>query len=125
MTGVQTCALPIWMGTSVGIDFPMMLYRLAHGETVTPVESYPENRFLRFLPGDLMWFFRVDNKRRFGTWPSWFRFFDKNTAYQICSIRDPGALIGYAMENLSMLFDARLRRDRLRMNSDNSQSNRI
>ena len=105
------------MGTSVGIDFPIMLYDLAHGESVEPVEDYPKNRFLRFLPGDLMWFLRVDNKRRFGTWPSWFNFFDAHTSYQICNLSDPGPLIGYIMENLQILFDHRSRRERFRLNS--------
>ena len=105
------------MGTSVGIDFPKMLYDLAHGQPVAPVKDYPKNRFLRFLPGDLMWFLRVDNRRRFSTWPSWFNFFDARTAYQICKLSDPGPLIGYLLENLSILLDRKLRSERLRMNS--------
>ncbi len=105
------------MGTSVGIDFPMMMYRLASGEAVAPVDDYPKNRFLRFLPGDMLWFLRVDNKRRFGTWPSWFRFFDNHTAYQLCNARDVGPMIGYALESLSTMLDARLRRERFRSES--------
>jgi predicted ATP-grasp superfamily ATP-dependent carboligase len=105
------------MGTSVGIDFPMMLYRLAHGEEVEPVLDYPKNHFLRFLPGDLMWFLRVDNKRRFSTWPSWFKFLDPRTAYQVCSLRDPGPIMGYLLENLAAMLDSSLRRERLRMQS--------
>jgi D-aspartate ligase len=103
------------MGTSVGIDFPMMMYRLAHGQPVEPMLDYPKNRFLRFLPGDLMWFLRVDNKRRFGTWPSWFAFLDECTAYQVCSLHDPGPIIGYLLENLAALCNTSLRRERLRM----------
>ncbi len=45
---------------------------------------------------------RVDNKRRFNTWPSWFRFFDARTTYQVCSLRDPGPIIGYLLENIVM-----------------------
>lgn len=101
------------MGTSVGIDFPLMMYRLAHGEPVEPVLDYPKNHFLRFLPGDVLWFLRVDNHRRFHTWPSWFQFF-RNTSYQLLSLRDPGRFIGYLVENLAMLFDADLRRERIR-----------
>jgi predicted ATP-grasp superfamily ATP-dependent carboligase len=105
------------MGTSLGIDFPVMMYRMAHGEPVAPVDDYPKYHFLRFLPGDLAWFLRVDNRRRWGTWPGWLRFFDRRTAYQLCNASDPGPLIGYLLENASMLFDRRLRRERLRMDS--------
>lgn len=105
------------MGTSVGIDFPMMMYRLARGEPVAPVNDYPKDRFLRFLPGDLMWFLRVDNKRRFGTWPGWFRFFDNRTAYQLCSAHDIGPVIGYTLDGLLTLFDTSSRRERLRLQS--------
>jgi predicted ATP-grasp superfamily ATP-dependent carboligase len=104
------------MGTSVGIDFPMMIYRVAHGERVEPVIDYPKDRFLRFLPGDVLWFIRVNNQRRFNTWPSWFRFF-RHTSYQLLSVRDPGRFLGYLAENVAMLFDADLRRERLRTSS--------
>ena len=90
---------------AVGIDFPLMMYRMAHGEKVEPVLDYPKNKFLRFMPGDLMWFLLVDNKRRFGTWPNWFRFFDRDTTYQLCSLRNPGPLVGYVLQKMAMLFD--------------------
>lgn len=102
------------MGTSVGIDFPMMMYHLAFGRPVEAITDYPKNRFLRFLIGDLLWFLRVDNRRRFGTWPSWFRFLDSHTAFQICSLRDPGPVIGYLLENSPMLYDRKLRKERMR-----------
>ncbi len=102
------------MGLSVGIDFPMMMYRLAHGEPVEPVNDYPKNRFLRFLPGDLLWFVRVDNRRRFSTWPSWFHFWGKDMAYQLCSWRDPGPIIGYLLENVAMVMDASFWKERFR-----------
>jgi len=105
------------MGTSVGLDFPMMMYRLAHGEEVEPVLDYPKNRFLRFLPGDLMWFLRVDWRQRLNTWPSWFRFFDPHMAYQVTSLRDPGPIMGYLLENLAAMLDTSLRRERLRLGS--------
>jgi len=105
------------MGTSVGIDFPKMMYDLAHGRPVEPVLDYPKNRFLRFFPGDLLWFWRVDRARRFDTWPSWFRFFDAHTVDQICRLSDPGPILGYARENLVTLWHPESRRERLRMHS--------
>lgn len=106
------------IGAASGIDFPTMLYELANGREVTPVLDYAKNRFLRFLPADLLWFLRVDNKRRFGTWPGWFKFFDSATTYQICSSRDFGPLLGYILENLYMLVDKDLRRERFRLDAD-------
>lgn len=105
------------MGPSVGINFPMMMYRMAHGESVEPVNHYPQGYFLRFLPGDLLWFLRADHARRSGTWPGWFRFFDRRTAYQLCRLNDWGPMLGYLLENLSMLSDARLRGERIRLPS--------
>ena len=43
---------------------------------------------------------RVDSERRFSTEPSWFRFLDRRTSYQLLSLRDPGPLLGYVLENL-------------------------
>ena len=105
------------MGTSVGIDFPGMIHDLAHGRPVQPVTDYPKNRFLRFLAGDLLWFLRVDNKRRFSTWPNWFRFFSPDTAYQLERAGDLGPVIGYLLENLSILFDPKWRKERFRLKS--------
>lgn len=104
------------MGISVGIDFPLMMHRMAHGEPVEAMSDYPKNRFLRFLPGDIMWFLRVSNKQRFSTWPSWFQF-RKDTSYQLLRARDPGPIIGYLLENLAALLNPALLRDRLRLSS--------
>jgi len=109
------------MGTSVGIDFPKMIYDLAMGLPVAPVLDYPKDRFLRFLIGDLLWFLRVDNQRRFSTWPNWFKFFDRNTAYQIERCHDLGPLMGYLLENVHvMITDRRLRQERLRLSGGKS-----
>jgi predicted ATP-grasp superfamily ATP-dependent carboligase len=105
------------MGTSVGIDFPKMLYDMGLGKRVEPLQGYPANRFLRFLVGDLMWFLRVDNRRRFGTWPNWFDFWDRNTAYQVISLKDIGPFMGYVLENTLVLLDSKARKARLRMDS--------
>lgn len=105
------------MGSSIGIDFPMMIYRLARGEPVEPVHDYPKHRFLRFLPGDLLWALRVGGRRLRTTWPSWFAFNDDRTAYQLCRANDWGPIIGYLLENITSFFDARTRRERFRLDS--------
>lgn len=111
------------MGTSVGIDFPKMIFEMAMGLPVAPVLDYPKDRFLRFMIGDLLWFLRVDNRRRFSTWPSWFKFFDRKTAYQIERMSDLGPIMGYLLENLYVLItDRRLRQERLRLKSGKSPS---
>jgi D-aspartate ligase len=102
------------MGPWVGIDFPMMMYRLAHGEQVKPVLDYPKHRFLRFLFGDLLWFVCVDHHRRFHTWPNWFRFYDRETAHMVGSVRDPGPIIGYLLENVAMVTNGSFWTRRLR-----------
>ncbi len=112
------------IGPSVGIDFPLMMYRMAHGQGVQPITDYPKSRFLRFLPGDLMWFLRVGNDQRFGTWPSWFRFVADDTAYQLLRAKDPGPIMGYFLENLSALFDPRLLAERLRLSSGSKTNSR-
>jgi predicted ATP-grasp superfamily ATP-dependent carboligase len=110
------------MGPSVGLDFPMMMYRMARGEAVEPVTHYPVNRFLRFLPGDLLWFLRVDRRQRKNTWPGWFRFFDRETAYQLIRAHDPGPFMGYLLENAASMMDAGIRRERLRLDSGPARS---
>jgi predicted ATP-grasp superfamily ATP-dependent carboligase len=100
-----------------GIDFPLMMYKMTRGETVQPVLDYPKNRFLRFLPGDLLWFLRVTNRQRFGTWPSWFRFLDDRTRYQLIRAADLGPIMGYLLENAHALLDGKLLRERLRLSS--------
>lgn len=103
------------MGTSVGMNFPLLMHRLAMGEPVEPVLSYPANRFLRFMAGDLMWFLRASNRQRFNTWPSWFHFFGRDTAYQLFRATDWGPAIGYVLENALGVLDRQTRRERLRL----------
>jgi hypothetical protein len=84
------------------------------------VKEYKTNCYLRFLPGDLLWYLRVDSKQRFQAQPNWFRFFDPSMSYQICNLRDPGPIIGYLLENfIQMLFDSKTRRARLRLDESN------
>ena len=89
------------MGPSVGMNFPLLMYRLAIGEPVDPVLSYPANRFLRFMAGDLMWFLRANNHQRFSTWPNWFHFFGRDTAYQLFRATDWGPALGTCSRPLS------------------------
>ena len=102
------------MGPSIGVDFPLMMFRMARGECVEPHLEYPADRILRFLPGDLMWFLRVTNKERFGSLPSWFRFCGPEIAYQLLRSSDPGPILGYMLENVLLMFDRNSLAERLR-----------
>lgn len=102
------------IGPAVGIDFPTLMYDLAHGLEVRPVLEYPENLFLRFLPGDLLWFLRVDKEARRSTWPSWFKFTGQDLTYQLMSCDDPLPIVGYLLENAVMVADRSFWTERFR-----------
>jgi predicted ATP-grasp superfamily ATP-dependent carboligase len=88
---------------AVGIDMPMLLYRLACGETLEPIEDYPEDIYLRFLPTDLMWF--LNRPDRFRTEPGFFKSFNSNVRHTLVEGTDFGPAIGYLLENLALLAD--------------------
>jgi predicted ATP-grasp superfamily ATP-dependent carboligase len=102
------------MCEAAGVDFPMILYRMACGERIEPQRDYAAGRYLRFLPGDLMWFMTAKGQR-FKTRPSFFRFFDGDTTYQVLSLRDPGPIMAYLLENLMVLLDPKERGFRFRL----------
>jgi len=110
------------MCQAAGIDFPWILYRMACGEKVKPITSYKINQYLRFLPGDLMWFLTAKGKR-FKTRPSFFKFFDKATTYQIISTNDLGPILGYLLENLVLMFSAEERASRFRLDATQATNN--
>jgi len=104
------------MCQAVEVDFPRILYQMACGENVEPQLDYAAGRYLRFLPGDLMWFL-IAGAQRFKTRPSFFRFFDRDTTYQILSVKDPGPIMAYVLENLMVLLDPKERAFRFRLNA--------
>ena len=97
-----------------GVDFPDILYRMACGEKVRPVLEYKTDRYLRFLAGDALWFLTAKG-RRFKTKPCFFNFFDPNTTDNLWSLRDPGPMIGYLLENFRIMFNAQERAFRYRL----------
>ena len=96
-----------------GLDPVEMMYRMAHGDEPEPQLDYREGAYLRFLPGDLMWFIRSPD--RFKQFGSWCRFLARDMHYTILSLRDPTATLGYLLENLSVLFSREQRRRRFRL----------
>ncbi len=87
---------------AAGVDMTEMLYRMAKGEQVEPQLHYEENRYLRFLFGDLMWYLTTEDDR-WETHPPFFELFRGDMLYQLLRSNDPGIFFGYVMENLSML----------------------
>lgn len=96
-----------------GVDFFGILYEMACGGAITPITDYRKGLYMRFLPGEIMWFLKTKQKR-FGLKPSFFRFFGSDVRYLVLSAADPGAFWGYLLENISALFNARERAYKLR-----------
>ncbi len=103
------------MCEAAGVDFPAILYDLACGRKSAPRLQYETGRYLRFLPGDLMWFLTARGKRR--TKPGFFQFFDRRTTYQLLHPADAGPMLGYLLENLMVMLDPREREFRLRLSN--------
>lgn len=102
-------ALPV----ASGVNFPYLLYRMAKGENFAPVEKYPLGIQCRWLlPGDLLHF--IYNPARFRLVPSFFKFNDPNTHYDILSKDDPLPVFGRALTLLTFLYDRDIKH-RLRM----------
>ncbi len=98
---------------AAGVDMSKIIYQLAIGQKPQPQLKYKENQYTRFLFGDIMWFLKT-KENRFKVKPSFFRFFASDTYDQIIRINDFGPTIGYLMENLEMLWNKKLRKERLR-----------
>lgn len=88
-----------------GVNFPYLLYRLSRGEDFSPVEDYQVGKRCRWLlPGDILHF--IHNPRRGRLVPEFFRFRDKDTAYDILSLKDPLPVLGRLLTPLTFLYDA-------------------
>jgi len=95
---------------AAGVDFPNLLAKLAMGEDIPRVDGYKLDVFLRYLPLDVLWF--IQSPERFRATPSFFRFFGSELYDQIISLRDPGPILGFGLENLFALFDWESRKTR-------------
>ena len=90
-----------------GIDFPYLLYRTAVGKPVPSVLEYKVGVFLRYLPADIMWFIKSQN--RFRTQPSFFWFWGKNLRDELLSLSDPGPALAYFFSQAASRFDEKQR----------------
>jgi len=92
-----------------GVDFPCLILRMARRESFEPVLRYKVGkRFRWFLLGDILHF--LNNPNRFHLRPSFFRFFDPNTSYDIFSRDDPLPLLGSLATFFTFLYDPEMKR---------------
>jgi len=92
-----------------GVDFPCLLLRMARRESFEPVLRYKVGkRFRWLLLGDILHF--LNNPNRFHLHPSFFRFFDPNTSYDIVSRDDPLPLLGSLATLFTFLYDPEMKR---------------
>ena len=96
------------LAIEAGVNFPLLLYRMACGETFKPVENYRIGRRCRWLlPGDILHF--IFNPRRHRLVPGFFRFRDPDTAYDILSVRDPLPALAKILTPLTFLYDRNMK----------------
>jgi D-aspartate ligase len=101
------------MTVVAGQNMTRIVYQLANGESPEPQLEYEKNRYLRFIFGDLLWFLAAKGQRWHAK-PSFFDFFRSDTTYLMTGRHDLAPMIGYILENLSILWDKEARSYRLR-----------
>jgi hypothetical protein len=101
------------MASVAGIDMTRIIYQLAVGQTPQPQLDYQKDKYLRFIFGDIMWFL-TSGPNRWKAKPSFFDFFRRDTTELMTGNRDLGPVLGYFLENISILWDKEARQFRLR-----------
>jgi predicted ATP-grasp superfamily ATP-dependent carboligase len=92
-----------------GVDFPYLILKMARGEIFEPILHYPVGRRCRWLLfGDILHF--LTNPQRFHLKPSFFRFFEPNTSYDIISKDDPLPVLGSVATFFTFLYDPEMKR---------------
>ncbi len=92
-----------------GVDFPTLLLRMAGRETFEPVLRYQLGKHFRWLLlGDILHFLKNGDRLRLH--PPFFRFFDRNTCYDVFSKDDPLPFLGSAATLFTFLYDPEMKR---------------
>jgi len=77
---------------------------MSRGENFKPVEHYQIGKRGRWLlPGDILHF--IHNPKRTRLLPEFLHFWDKNTAYDIISLKDPLPVLGRILTLLTFIYD--------------------
>ncbi len=88
-----------------GVNFPLLLHKMAMGERFDPVEKYRSGIVCRWLiPGDMLHFIFNPNRSRIVN--DFFRFKARGTFYDILSVQDPIPAIIKILSPLTFLYDA-------------------
>jgi len=99
---------------AAGVDMTKLMYQFATGQNPAPQLDYLEDRYTRFLFGDIMWFLTTKDNR-WNSKPSFFSFFRSDMIYQLLRASDLGPIIGYTLENLFLLGKKNERKNRFRL----------
>ncbi|MFC1875670.1 ATP-grasp domain-containing protein [Thermodesulfobacteriota bacterium] len=88
-----------------GVNFPLLLHKMAMGEHFDPVEKYRPGIACRWLiPGDMLHFIFNPDRGRITT--DFFRFNARDTFYDILSAQDPVPAFIKILSPLTFLYDA-------------------
>ncbi len=92
------------LAIAAGVNFPYLLYRMSLGEDIDPVERYHVGKRSRWLlPGDILHYVHNPNRRALS--PSFFRFRDPDTTYDILSLHDPMPVLGRLLTPITFFYD--------------------
>jgi predicted ATP-grasp superfamily ATP-dependent carboligase len=111
----------IQLAQYAGIDFFRLMDDMSQGRKPEPRTKYRTGLYMRFLPGEILWFLTTKGPR-LGLTPSFFRFFGSDTRYLVTSLSDPGPTIGYILDGLSAMLDPRQREFLLRTGGRRKQA---
>lgn len=75
-----------------GIDFPWLLYQLAVGNEIVPIDHYPAGKRYRWLPGDILHF--LTNEERWKIARDFFHLDRSRTCYDVLSLEDWRPTVG-------------------------------
>ncbi|UCD91096.1 MAG: ATP-grasp domain-containing protein [Desulfobacterales bacterium] len=94
----------LFLAVTAGVNFPYLLYRMSRGEKFTPVEHYQIGKKCRWLlPGDILHF--IHHPKKGDLLPGFFNFWEKHTAYDILSAKDPLPVLARILTPLTFLYD--------------------
>jgi len=92
------------LAVAAGVNFPYLLFKMSRGENFKPVEHYQIGKKCRWLlPGDILHF--IFNPKRMSLLPEFIYFWDKQTSYDILSLKDPLPILGRMLTPLTFLYD--------------------
>jgi predicted ATP-grasp superfamily ATP-dependent carboligase len=97
------------LAVRAGVNFPLLLVRLARGETLGPPPEYRTGIRARwFLPGDLLHYCHNPDRAKLS--PPFSEFRAKDLHYDILDPRDPWPVLGTVLSLFPFLLDPDLRR---------------